>query len=428
MNNNRIAIIGAGISGMSTAHFLRDKYDVTVFEKESQPGGLIKCRRVNGSLFHTCGGHVFNSKRQDVLDWFWSKFTREEEFSKADRNSCVFMDKNGTSLEHDNIPYPIENHMYLFDEATQTAFYEDLEEIDKVKGLNATFTDYDSFGDFLRWRFGKTLYNLYFQPYNEKVWRRDLTTVPMSWMEGKLPMPTTQEMRDNNANKVEEKAFVHATFWYEKKDGSQYIADKLAEGLDIRYNSDIQSIKLVNGKWIVCGEEFDKVVFCGNIKDMVNMIEGLDIEAFKKPVANLEYHGTTAVFCEIDKNPYSWIYQPSRRHESHRIICTGNFSETNNYLSVAKDRITATIEFTDEISKEDILDNLSRIPLNPKYLDHQYNKYTYPIQDTNTRGMIKSLKDALSPSGFYFTGRFADWEYYNMDVAMGAAMDMVSKI
>ena len=28
---------------------------------------------------------------------------------------------------------------------------------------------------------------------------------------------------------------------------------------------------------------------------------------------------------------------------------------------------------------------------------------------------------------FYFTGRFADWEYYNMDIAMGAAMDMVSK-
>ena len=160
---------------------------------------------------------------------------------------------------------------------------------------------------------------------------------------------------------------------------------------------------------------------------MVNMIDGVDIEAFKKPVADLEYHGTTAVFCEIDKNPYSWIYQPSRRHESHRIICTGNFSETNNDATVAKDRITATIEFTDEVSKEDILNNLSRIPLNPKYLDHQYNKYTYPIQDANTRGMIKSLKDVLASSGFYFTGRFADWEYYNMDVAMGAAMDMMMK-
>ena len=425
----KYVVIGAGVSGLAAANFLQEKgHEVIVFERDSCPGGLIKCLRVNGSLFHTCGGHVFNSKRQDVLDWFWSKFVKEDEFAKTDRNSCVFLDKNGTSHEHDDIPYPIENHMYLFEENIQKSFYEDLEEIDKVKGLNAKFTDYDSFGDFLRWRFGKTLYSLYFKPYNEKVWRRDLTTVPMSWMEGKLPMPTTQEMRDNNANRVEEKAFVHSTFWYEMKGGSQYIADKLAAGINIRYNADIDNIQYDGEKWLVCGETFDRVIYCGNIKDMVKVIGGVDVDAFKTPVDALEYHGTTAVFCEIDKNPYSWIYQPSRRHESHRIICTGNFSCTNNDRSVPDDRITATIEFTDEISKDDILYNLKRIPLNPKYLDHKYNQYTYPIQDANTRGMIKSLKARLSPFGFYFTGRFADWEYYNMDVAIGAAMDLVREI
>ena len=38
--------------------------------------------------------------------------------------------------------------------------------------------------------------------------------------------------------------------------------------------------------------------------------------------------------------------------------------------------------------------------------------------------MIKNLKADLAPAGFYFTGRFTDWEYYNMDVAIGAAMDL----
>ena len=133
-----------------TGKILKDRYCVTIFEKESCPGGLIKCRRVDGSLFHTCGGHVFNSKRQDVLDWFWSRFIREKEFSKADRNSCVFMDE-----EPKTVPYPIENHMYLFGKTVQESFYQDLEEIDKIKGLDAKFTDYDNFGEFLRWRFGK---------------------------------------------------------------------------------------------------------------------------------------------------------------------------------------------------------------------------------------------------------------------------------
>lgn len=414
----KVAIIGAGISGLSMAHFLRDRYEVTVFEKEDCPGGLIKCRQVNGSLFHTCGGHVFNSKRQDVLDWFWSKFVREKEFSKADRNSVVFMDETD-SLNYQEIPYPIENHMYLFDEETQKKFINDL----LLMTVNESIEPHN-FEEFLKGRFGYTLYDLYFQPYNEKVWRRDLRQVPLSWLEGKLPMPTVAEMIYNNINHVKEKAFVHSSFWYEKKNGSQYIADKLAENLNIKYNSNITELLYSEGSWIIEGEDFDKVVFCGNIKDMVKMIKGVDVEKYQQDVANLEYHGTTAVFCEIDKNPYSWIYQPSRKHESHRIICTGNFASSNNDISLPENRITATIEFTDSISKEEILKNLEKIPLNPKYIDHKYNPYTYPIQNIDTRGMIKDLKEDLAPTGFYFTGRFADWEYYNMDIAIGAAMDL----
>lgn len=402
---------------MSTAHFLKDKYKVTIYEKECEPGGLIKCRRVNGSLFHTCGGHIFNSKRQDVLSWFWTLFNRDNEFSKTDRNSIVFME-NG-----EKIPYPIENHVYLFDADIQKKFINDL--VLMAQNADPTPTNFE---EFLKGRFGNTLYDLYFKPYNEKVWRRDLKHVPLSWLEGKLPMPTIAEMIFNNINHVKEKSFVHSTFWYEKNNGSQFLADKMAEGLDIRYNKEISSVYYDGKKWTVEGEKFDKVVFCGNIKDMAKMINGVVMEKYKQSIVDLEYHGTTAVFCEIDTNPYSWIYQPSRVHESHRIICTGNFSRTNNSSELKRGRITATIEFTDEISKDDILDNLSKIPLNPVYIDHKYNRYTYPIQDTNTRQMILDIKRNLAPYGFYFTGRFADWEYYNMDVAIGAAMDLCKTI
>jgi protoporphyrinogen oxidase len=177
----KIAIIGAGVSGMSAAHFLKDRYNVTVFEKEKTPGGLIKCCRINGSLFHTCGGHVFNSKHSDVLDWFWTKFDRNKEFSKTDRNSAIFME------EGDEIPYPIENHVYLLNSDIQKRVIKDLVEIVRKEGDKA-----HNFEEFLKSRFGDTLYKIYFQPYNEKVWRRDLKQVPLSWLEGKLPMPTVE--------------------------------------------------------------------------------------------------------------------------------------------------------------------------------------------------------------------------------------------
>ena len=179
----RIAIIGAGVSGLSAAHFLQSKFKVTLFEKESRPGGLIKCERINGSLFHTCGGHVFNSKRTDVLKWFWSVFDAEKEFDKADRNSVVFIDTcNNGNLA---VPYPIENHMYMFDKEIQTKFIEDLILLVKNKDVEP-----QNFSEFLKLKFGETLYDLYFKPYNEKVWRRSLETVSLSWLEGKLPMPS----------------------------------------------------------------------------------------------------------------------------------------------------------------------------------------------------------------------------------------------
>jgi len=410
----KVAVIGAGISGLTVAHLLEDRYNVTVFEKEATPGGLIRCKRINGSLYHICGGHVFNSKRQDVLKWFWSLFDRNKEFVKADRNSVVFL-QDGNVVE-----YPVENHAYQFKEKMLQSFIKDLVQMAQQGEVHPS-----NFEEFLKTRFGETLYNAYFQPYNEKIWDCDLKQIPLSWLKGKLPMPTIDEIIYNNIKKVEEKSFVHSSFWYEKSGGSQLIANRLAEGLDIIYNADIQNITYILGKgWTVGGKRFDKVVFCGNLKELPKMLEGVDMGNAVDFISTLAYHGTTTCFCEIAPNPYSWCYLPSREYKSHRIICTGNFSSSNN----APGASTGTIEFTDNIFEDEIKQNLSLMPLHPKYITSHFSKFTYPIQNVNTRENIHCLKEKLKPFGFYFTGRFADWEYYNMDAAIGAAMDLCEKI
>ena len=79
---NKLAIIGAGISGITAGAILKDTHDVTVFEAHASIGGLVHCDRADGYLYHRIGGHVFNSKNQEVLNWFWSKFNKEEEFCR----------------------------------------------------------------------------------------------------------------------------------------------------------------------------------------------------------------------------------------------------------------------------------------------------------------------------------------------------------
>jgi protoporphyrinogen oxidase len=407
---SKIAIIGAGISGLSIAQMLKDKNEVIIFEASDRPGGLIKCDRINGNLFHRTGGHVFNTKRTDVLDWFWNFFDKNYEFTKTNRNAVVSMpDKN-------LIPYPIENHVYLLDENIVLSIIQDL-----IKLIREGKKEPQNFEEFLRYRFGETLYEIYFKPYNEKIWRNNLANIPLTWLEGKLPMPTVEEILLSNIKRVEEKSFVHSSFFYPQQDGSQFIADRLAKGLNIKYNTRVNSVKRVESKWLVNGLEVDKVIFCGNIKQIPKLLSNqIDISAFIKPIEGLESHGTSAVFCEIEQNPYSWVYMPSKEYQSHRIICTGNFSKSNN----AAEKMTATVEFTDGITLEEVKENLKKIPFSPKYLAHHYEKYTYPIQNKSTKEMIGKFKEKLATENFYLLGRFAEWEYYNMDAAMGTAMDL----
>ena len=407
---SKYIVVGAGMSGLATANMLQDKgNEVIVYERDSRPGGMIKCDIVDGCLFHRTGGHVFNTKRQDVMDWFWKHFDKEKEFTKTLRNSAVVFNEELT------VPYPVENHAYYFDADTQRSFIKDLLKISKEQ------IEPNNFEEFLKGRFGETLYNLYFQPYNYKVWRRDLNTVPMSWLEGKLPMPTVEEMIYNNMNHIEERQFVHSSFFYPIKGGSQFLADRLSKKLKIKYNTPVYNIEKNYDKLFVNGEECDRIVYCGNIKLLPQI---MNMDSFVKDIEDLEAHGTTSVFCEIDKNPYSWVYMPNRIHDSHRVICTGNFSESNN----ANGKMTGTVEFTDYISKDNIIENMSRISFHPKYLAHNYEEYTYPIQDKGTRDLITALKSQLSQSGIYLVGRFAEWEYCNMDIAIGSAMDLVNSI
>ena len=61
----KYAVIGAGVSGLSMAGMLLKKgHEVVVYERDSRPGGLIKCTEVQGNLYHRVGGHVFNSGRK----------------------------------------------------------------------------------------------------------------------------------------------------------------------------------------------------------------------------------------------------------------------------------------------------------------------------------------------------------------------------
>lgn len=284
----KVAIVGAGISGLTVAQLLKDHSEVSVFEQEPRAGGLLKCRIVGGSLFHTCGGHVFNTKSSAVEKWFWSKFDKSNEFVKTDRKSAICMG-DGKFVE-----YPIENHVYMLDKNDQLSVVDDWLQLSKDNPQPRNFEE------FLLGRFGRTLYDLYFRPYNSKIWKCNLSDIPLDWLDGKLPMPTIRQMIAANIDHTKEKEFVHSSFYYPRHIGSQFIIDRLSEGISIRCCESATAIDYnESGQITVNGEKFDEVFFCGNLKDLPKIaMPGLGIERFCKEINNLNSHGTTSVFCE----------------------------------------------------------------------------------------------------------------------------------
>ncbi|MDQ4138887.1 MAG: NAD(P)-binding protein, partial [Bacteroidota bacterium] len=213
----KISIIGAGISGLSAARLLSPVAEVEILDKCDKVGGLIKCDYINGNLFHKVGGHVFNSKNKDVLDWFWAPFDLENEFLKTKRKAKIFY--NGKL-----IGYPLENYLYEFGKDLVQKVISELMEIQKNTAKEPF--EYENFEEFLKGNFGDTLYNLYFKPYNQKIWNTDLSKVALEWLEGKLPMPNIKDIFISNIVKEEESSMVHATFYYPKSGGSQFIANR----------------------------------------------------------------------------------------------------------------------------------------------------------------------------------------------------------
>jgi len=412
-----IAIIGAGISGLSAARILGKKHRVIVFERATRPGGLVKCDRVSDNLFHRVGGHVFNSKNQEVLDWFWSFFDRDREFLKARRNAKIL-------FQGKLIGYPIENYLHQLDKKFVSAVLSDF--LAPEYKPEDPFS-YPDFATFLKANFGNTLYEAYFRPYNEKIWNRNLSEIPLPWLQGKLPMPNLREMLLSNIVVQEESDMVHATFYYAKEGGSQFIADRLAEGIDIRLNAEVSSIVKKEGGYFV-GEEgpFHAVVYTGDVRNAGRIFpESAAARRAGETLQQLPSNGTSNLFCETDPGDVSWLYLPGPETKAHRIIYTGTFAESNNRGSK---RHTCVVEFSGKYSFEFMSEEVKKLPGNLTPLDWNQEPNSYIVHDHQSAALLEEAKNALKKEGIFLLGRFAEWEYYNMDKAIEAAMELEAEL
>jgi protoporphyrinogen oxidase len=416
---NTVAVIGAGISGLSAARMLSERgISAVVYEANDRVGGLIRCDRVDGKLFHRVGGHVFNTKDPSIRDWFWRQFDRDREFVSAKRMARILL--NGRE-----IGYPIENSLHQLAPEVVSRILDDL--LARTTHIRR-WDEYPNFKEFLLGNFGPTLYELYFRPYNEKIWRTDLASIPLAWLDGKLPMPNLRQTLLDAILRKEENGMVHSTFFYARKGGSQFIADRIAEGLSIRLNQPVTNIVVSShGVRINESEEFSAVVWTGDVRKLACVIGGIDkkIQRSLEEVTRLQANGTSNLFCECDPTETSWLYLPDAKVRAHRIIYTGGFAPSNNGDSK---RMTCVVEFSGNVDRAAMEAEAAKLPGNLRALEHNYEANSYILHDVSTVERVEAVRAELAAHRIHLLGRFGEWKYYNMDKAMEAAAALVEAL
>ena len=410
----KIAILGAGVSGLTAAKLLSDKgHEVTVFEKNHTVGGLARTRISQGFVYDPHGGHIFNSKHQKVVDWVFSILPKEN-WQFTVRNAKIFF--NGRYVS-----YPFELSLCELDqEDTVECVYDFLNSSEGIEP--------DNFRDWLTWKFGKAIADYYMIPYNEKIWAYPLEKMETEWMQGKMPLPTKKELlRSVLLKDPSERKMPHSTFYYPLHGGIQTMIDAIAKGLNIKTDYIIKQIRKSNdNKWKINDMSgFDRVISTIPLPELPEIM--LLPDNVVKCIKDLKYNSLNTVLFQCKPTDISWLYIPSHEFRAHRV---GYQSALTPYACPESNMGSGALEIIGKaLSAQEIMENRETIlPAElgfQQIIDQEYTKYAYVIHDQyyrkNTSYIIEYFKQDVS---FQLLGRWGTWNYKNMDLCMLDAMEL----
>ncbi|MEW6556599.1 MAG: FAD-dependent oxidoreductase [Elusimicrobiota bacterium] len=157
----KVLILGAGITGLSCALKLAENgIDIEILEEKLYVGGLAASVKIDGNTFDY-GPHAYHSNTPEVLS----------QLKKLADNNFVELKKNvRIKFQGKYYKYPLEATDIIF-KLNPLLAAKCLFDYLFVNIKNSFIkSKINSTEDWLVSRFGRTLYNIYFGPYTQKVW------------------------------------------------------------------------------------------------------------------------------------------------------------------------------------------------------------------------------------------------------------------
>lgn len=293
-NNKTVAIIGAGIGGLAVGYELSKKgYQVTVFEKEKEIGGLLSDFKIAGQNLEKTYHHIFKTDKE-IIDLI-------EELGLEEKLKWY---KSSTGLYYNNKFHP-------FNGAIDLLKFEELGLIDKFRlgmvylwlKFDKNFSKYKKITatDWMEKWAGKRAYEVIWKPLLKGKFHEYYKDVAMAWLWARI-----HTRGGSKGGPADAKAMAGKEVLGYLDGGFEQINNKLKE-----------NIKIINKEII----------------DIKELEKDFDVVIDTRPIENVDYIGAVDVVFSSSQNlsEYYWHNINDTKSPFLVFIQHTNLVEKNQY-------------------------------------------------------------------------------------------------
>lgn len=403
MEKVKYLILGAGPAGLTFANRLKELSEDSflVLEKEQEAGGLCRSVMVDGSPFDIGGGH-FLDVRRPAVNTFLFRFMPKEEWKLFERDSRIVIGDQqvGHPLEANIWQLPVDSQVEVLSSIARS-------------GCNSGKQKPEKFKDWIIWKLGDRIAEMYMLPYNRKMFADELDELGTYWLE-KLPDVSFEDtLRSCLEHRAYGKQPGHASFYYPEKYGYGELWLRMAAEIasNILYQVDVTGIDLEK-KTVTAADghiwEAEYIITTIPWRSF-ETIEGMpqeivsSVKKLKSSAIETRYIGE-----KLDTKA-QWLYIPDEKKPYHRILVRHNFCQGSSgyWLETRKERV----------------------PLYREEAEFTYmNEYAYPLNTVGKPEIMDRLLGFCRTKGVYGLGRWGEHSHYNSDLVVELALKLAEKM
>lgn len=416
----RVIVLGAGLAGLSTSLHLGDSWDVEVYEREGEVGGVARSRRVEGFTFDYTG-HLLHL-RDDHVRALVDRLLPGA-FGRCERRAFVY--SHGTY-----VPFPFQANLHgLPPEVVRECV------VGFVEALLAPERPEDA-GTFREWAercFGRGIARHFMLPYNAKLYARDLDRVTADWVSWSVPRPSLEQVVGGALGLANEGMGYNPTFLYPKDGGIDCLARALAtEARGVRLGAEVtavdvarRTIRLQDGT----ERPWDRLVTTLPLKRFAALCSGLPdwVREAAGGLTSTKVVGLNYGIRRDGVSDRSWVYVPEPAFPFYRIGFPATFSPaaapagcSSIYVEIAlPEESRANIDELDE-GALDALGVMGVLRADDEIVvrEHLVIDPAYVIFDGHRQGVRDRLLDELLSHDVQSVGRYGAWTYSSMEDAI----------